>query len=441
MPGLTKSHEAPFPLQPDAATRAAGLARMTKFLPAAGGAYARDRNFDHGPQQRGNVSALSPYVRHRLITERELLEGVLSRHSLRAAEKFIQEVFWRGYFKGYLEAQPQIWCRYQQARDRWIDRLNTDEQLAQAYRRAVDGETGIVCFDFWSRELRETGYLHNHARMWFASIWIYTLNLPWELGADFTLRHFLDGDPASNTLSWRWVGGLHTKGKTYLARPGNIRDYTNGRFDAQGLAPEAPPLDEPEFEPTQATTWNHRTSERASLPSAAVLLLTEEDLHPESLRFGAAEIRAVAAAHAVPGRSSLPASEAVLRFTEAAIADGLSRASAHFNASAEHRTDLSGPTLITLARRHGVTQILTAYAPIGPVKDAFTILVPLLAREGIALVEIHRPEDLAIWQHANKGFFKVKERIPAILRELGVGPASAQGDLFSPAQTRRPAHR
>jgi deoxyribodipyrimidine photo-lyase len=65
------------------------------------------------------------------------------------------------------------------------------------------------------QELVETGYLHNHARMWFASIWIFTLRLPWELGADFFLRHLLDGDAASNTLSWRWVAGLHTKGKHY----------------------------------------------------------------------------------------------------------------------------------------------------------------------------------------------------------------------------------
>ncbi len=117
--------------------------------------------------------------------------------------------------------------------------------FARAYRRAIEGKTGIDCFDAWVEELLETGYLHNHTRMWFASIWIFTLQLPWELGADFTYRHFVDGDPASNTLSWRWVGGLHTRGKTYLARPDNIAEHTGGRFRPKGLAREAIALDEP----------------------------------------------------------------------------------------------------------------------------------------------------------------------------------------------------
>ena len=419
------------------ATRAAGLARMERFLPVAGRDYARDRNFDHGPQERGNVSELSPYLRHRLITERELLERVLSRHSLNSAEKFIQEVFWRGYFKGYLEAQPQIWIGYQRALDQHLQSLSRDAALAQNYQRALSGMTGIDCFDFWVKELLETGYLHNHARMWFASIWIFTLKLPWELGADFTFRHFLDGDPASNTLSWRWVGGLHTKGKTYLARAANIRDYTDGRFDPKGLASEALPLEEPDFGPTRAPPIE-RSTPRAG---PALLLLTEEDLHPESLDLGPADIRAVLAAHAVHGRSPLPASDAVLRFTEAALADGLTRAGAHYQARSEPMTDLSAAALIELARRHGARQIITAYAPIGPASDKFNALKPLLAQEGFALAEIRRPEDQAIWPHATRGFFKVKERIPAILRELGVGPAGAQGDLFSPARTRRPAHR
>jgi deoxyribodipyrimidine photo-lyase len=415
------------------ATRAAGLARLERFLPAAGRDYARDRNFDHGPEDRGNVSGLSPYLRHRLITEREVLARVLSRHSLSAAEKFIQEVFWRGYFKGHLEAQPQIWSRYQQARDQHIQRLSRDEALSERYRRAVSGETGIDCFDFWVRELLETGYLHNHARMWFASIWIFTLKLPWELGADFTYRHFLDGDPASNTLSWRWVGGLHTKGKTYLARAANIRDYAGGRFDPKGLAQDALPLEEQDVDPVRAAPLQRP----APQPGPALLLLTEEDLHPESLDCGPAVIRAAAGAHAVQDRSPLAPSGATLRFAEAALADGLARAGAHFNAPSEPLKDLSAEELIQLARRHDARQILAAYAPIGPVSDRFARLRPLLAQEAVALVEIDRPEDQAIWPHARKGFFALKQRIPAILRALGLGPSQDQGDLFDTRETRR----
>ena len=93
-------------------TRAAGLARLAAFVPAAGRAYANGRNSDHGPDQRGNVSVLSPYIRHRLITEAEVLEAVLGRFSLGTAEKFVHEVYWRTYFKGHLETRPEIWARY-----------------------------------------------------------------------------------------------------------------------------------------------------------------------------------------------------------------------------------------------------------------------------------------------------------------------------------------
>ncbi len=97
--------------------------------------------------------------------------------------------------------------------------------------RQLSGSTGIDCFDHWAQELADTGYLHNHARMWFASIWIFTLELPWQLGADFFLTRLLDADPAANTLSWRWVAGLHTPGKHYLARASNIEKFTLGRFN------------------------------------------------------------------------------------------------------------------------------------------------------------------------------------------------------------------
>ena len=123
------------------------------------------------------------------------------------------------------------------------NQLVTQSGLRQACELACFGQTGIECFDTWARELTTTGYLHNYARMWFASIWIFTLKLPWQLGPDFFLRHLLDGDTASNTLSWRWVAGLQTVGKTYLARAANISRYTGGRFKPtrhaiEGLPPQ-----------------------------------------------------------------------------------------------------------------------------------------------------------------------------------------------------------
>ncbi|OYX89674.1 MAG: hypothetical protein B7Y78_14350, partial [Caulobacter sp. 35-67-4] len=150
---------------------------------------------------------------------------------------------------------------------------------AQALAEALAGRTGIEGFDDWVLELRQTGYLHNHARMWFASIWIFTLQLPWTLGADFFLRHLIDADAASNTMSWRWVAGLQTPGKTYLASTDNIARYTNHRFAPKGLATEARVIAEPPIPPACALPDSHRA--KPSQP--AILLVTHEDMHPESL--------------------------------------------------------------------------------------------------------------------------------------------------------------
>ena len=206
------------PLPP---TRTAALAQLEKFLPLAA-KYASTRNFDLGPDHHTGVSQLSPYLRTRLITEEETTRAVLGKHSPRAAEKFLQEIAWRTYWKGWLEMRPTAWHHYTST----LTSLEKQRNLPD-YQNAISGNTPIPCFNHWATELTSTGYLHNHARMWFASIWVFTLRLPWQLGADFFYRHLLDGDPASNTLSWRWVGGLHTKGKTYLARAANIAEFTN----------------------------------------------------------------------------------------------------------------------------------------------------------------------------------------------------------------------
>ena len=185
-------------------TRAAAEARLAAFAPRAGRDYVSGRNIDNGPSGHAHVSQLSPYLRHRLITERDVVSAVLARHSLAAAEKYVQEVLWRTYWKGWLEMRPAIWSRFVRERDE--ARATFPNQ--RAIIAAETGMTGVEGFDDWARELVETGYLHNHARMWFASIWIFTLRLPWTLGADFFLRHLIDADTASNTLSWQ-IGRAH----------------------------------------------------------------------------------------------------------------------------------------------------------------------------------------------------------------------------------------
>ena len=212
------------------ATKVAALNKLNNFVEKNLSEYSKLRNFDFGPEKRTNISGLSPYVTHGIINEKEIIKRSLSKFSFSKIEKFIQEVFWRTYWKGWLEMRPTVWAEYSSNLNKLYDQLQTQSGLRKSWEEACTGNTGIDCFDSWAKELFETGYLHNHSRMWFASIWIHTLELPWELGADFFLRTLLDADPASNTLSWRWVGGAQTVGKTYMASAQNIQKFTKGRF-------------------------------------------------------------------------------------------------------------------------------------------------------------------------------------------------------------------
>ncbi|MEM7766903.1 MAG: FAD-binding domain-containing protein [Pseudomonadota bacterium] len=392
-------------------TRQAGLARLAAFRGRMGRAYASGRNHDHGPDDRSNVSVLSPWVRTRTVLEAELVGAALEKHTLSSAEKFIQEVCWRTYFKGWLEHRPGVWADYLADRDRQLDRLSTNPALGSAYRAAVAGETGVSGFDAWARELVETGYLHNHARMWFASIWIFTLKLPWALGADFFLNHLLDADAASNTCSWRWVGGLHTAGKTYLARRSNIEKYTGGRFSPGGLAPEAPPL-LGDIPPPGALAAGDSVA-----PGPVALLLTEEDLHVESLCPPGALVQALGGVCLAEFRSPGGAGAAAAAFAEGVVDDAMDRGASHFGLAGAERLPVDG--LEAWCRQTGCATIVTGFPPVGWAKPVLDELKGALARDGIALVYHQRAWDQAFWPHARKGFFGLKKAIPRILAELG----------------------
>jgi len=400
-------------------TRAAALARLAEFLPNTGAHYANERNADLGPARRDNVSLLSPAVRHRLITEDEIARAVLGRFAFSTSEKFIQEVCWRTYWKGWLELRPKVWRDYQAALEGLVGKVTEgsalDRPLRKRWQAAVDGNTGIACFDDWVQELRVTGYLHNHTRMWFASIWIFTLNLPWQLGADFFYRHLLDGDPASNTLSWRWVAGLQTQGKHYLARAENIQKYSANRWWPKGqLKEDASPL------PADEIPAAGRIAER-SLPKPGkrtALWLHEDDLCAESWpALAGLDIVAIGGDVSPAARSWLPVSDAVIAYSEAALADGLTRAGEHFRRPAAR---------ITASERHrwladqGIEQVVTAYAPVGPSAGVLGLLARDLKARGIELVQVRRDWDTAFWPHASKGFFQLRESIRPVLLELQI---------------------
>ena len=400
-------------------TRAAGEAIMAGFVPRMGRRYANGRNTDlgpgaHKPGGHGAVSVLSPYIRRRLVLEQDAVAAALAAHGPDEAEKFVQEVIWRGYFKGWLERRPQVWASYRSGLEADLAALDRDRRLRRDVDRAMAGQTGLDCLDAWAAELADTGYLHNHARMWFASIWIFTLGLPWRLGADFFYRHLLDGDAASNTLGWRWVAGLHTRGKPYPADAQNIATFTGGRFTPRRsdlaevtLGLEATEPDGlPSVQPLRAIT-----APRSGCPTA--LLITDEDCRVEDFGLSALDIRSVATLTASHLRSSLPVSELVSGFEAGALADAAFRIGA-----APVPLHAGDPgALAKWAAGAGATQIATPYVTQGPLRDWLDDAAPTLARAGITLCEWRRDWDAAIWPHANAGFFKVKQNIPRILAE------------------------
>ncbi|MFN3516371.1 MAG: FAD-binding domain-containing protein [Novosphingobium sp.] len=395
-------------------TRAAGLARLRAFLPDAGSAYAAHRNVDRGPADRSNVSALSPWLRRRLITEDEVVAAVLSRHSAAAAEKFVQEVAWRTYWKGWLELRPALLETFNAERIALKRRLEQDRDLALRIRRATEGETGIACFDAWVAELREWGWLHNHARMWFASIWIFTLGLPWQLGSDFFYKHLLDADPASNTLSWRWVAGLHTAGKHYLARAENIERGTLGRFAPYGQLNEAAlPLVEAAPPPPVTPLAPAGRVERGPL----ALLLTEEDLHPESW----APPGEIAALALLPSAHVHAPGSPGARFAEGALADAAARAEAHFGLPCER---VEAGDLPRWLKDRGLTQLLTSHTPTSLIAWQLRAISAALSAQDARLVQVRRPWDEALWPLATAGFFKLKTKLPAVIARLGLDPAA-----------------
>ena len=213
---------------------------LISYLPKTGRYYEGKRNYSVDFETNKNTtSLLSPYIRYRAISEKNILKQVLKTHGPIKAEKYIQEIFWRTYWKGWLEHRPEVYTDYIIEKNK----LYNEFKNKKYYLNTINGNTNLSFFNNWVNDLKNNGYLHNHIRMWFSSIWIFTLKLPWQLGADFFMQNLLDGDTASNLLSWRWCAGIQTKGKNYIARKENIEKYSNIKFkDNEHLNETAEPL-------------------------------------------------------------------------------------------------------------------------------------------------------------------------------------------------------
>ena len=395
-------------------TRDEALKQLEEFVPRMID-YAEDRN--RVVAGHTNVSRLSPAIRHRLISEDEVTSVALENYSFSKVEKFVQEVYWRSYWKSWLEMRPEVWSAYQR------DLAEMNSGARRAAEKVLSGQSEIEIFDYFASELITTGYLHNHARMWFAAIWVHEFKLPWQLGADLFPQHLLDGDPASNTLSWRWVAGLHTAGKNYLARASNLEQYLAPEILNSHLGglerlshPKAafPPTHEsaPSPNPVAEVESGDSLFDAAS----AGLWLHEDDLKPEP------ELLERSVRVAVITSLDLHQTHGYASMRREWIMEAAKSTADRIGPKAE--MIVSNDTALALAdwaESHGLNTVITYQPWVGPVRDKLPELKERLRNRGIALRLVRKPSDQVWVSLATAGFFgfwkKLLKKHP-LLREM-----------------------
>ena len=373
-------------------SRAKALDKLNNFVENNLSEYSKLRNFDFGPENRSNVSCLSPYITHGIISEKEVINKSLSKFSFSKNEKFIQEVLWRTYWKGWLELRPNVWTDYIVE----LNKIREDFKNNQNYINAIEGKTNIECFNVWVNELKENNYLHNHTRMWFASIWIFTLELPWQLGAEFFMQHLYDGDAASNTLGWRWVAGVQTQGKHYLASEWNIKKFTNNRFNNIKLNENAPPKVSEKTYPIVKQDFSSKNIDDRNL------LIFENNLSFETTDFQNNKFKKIYIISNKNENRSIKLSGKVIKFKSLLIND--QKQILKNNSIACEVIDISEITNIN-------EKVIALYPTVGENLD-------YLNSNNYKLDFLYRKLDQYSWQYCNKGFFNFKNYIPKIITTL-----------------------
>ena len=371
------------------ASRAKAIEKLNHFVENNLTDYSKLRNFDLGPEGRSNVSCLSPYITHGIINEKEIIKKSLDKFSFAKNEKFIQEVLWRTYWKGWLELRPNVWNDYLIE----LKKIREDFKNKQEYLNAIEGKTNIECFNYWVNELKENNYLHNHSRMWFASIWIFTLELPWQLGAEFFMQHLYDGDAASNTLGWRWVAGIQTQGKHYLASEWNIKKFTNNRFQNIKLNENAPPkISEKTYSIIRQDFSNPQDIERKNL------VVFENNLSFEITDFKENNFKKIYIVAVKNENRAIKLSEKAVKFKSLLINDQQQRL----------KDNSIECEVIDISEIKNIENCFGLYPTVGENLD-------YLNSNNIKLDFLYRDLDRLSWQYCNKGFFNFKNYIPKII--------------------------
>ncbi len=371
-------------------SRASAIEKLNKFVDQNLIEYSRLRNFDYGPKNRSNISCLSPYITHGVVSELELIKKALNKFSFSKNEKFIQEVLWRTYWKGWLELRPNVWTDYLNE----LKKIREEFKDNADYKNAIEGRTNIECFNEWVNELKENNYLHNHARMWFASIWIFTLNLPWQLGAEFFIKHLYDGDAAANTLGWRWVAGVQTQGKNYLASEWNIKKFTNNRFSNIKLNENAPPKISNKTYSALKLEFNNPQK-----LGEGNLFIFENSLSFETSDFNNQKFKKIFLVSNKNENRTIKLSEKLITFKFQLIEDQKKRLK-------EKSIDSE---IVDLSEIHSVNETSYGlYPTVGENLDFINI-------NNLKIKFLYRKLDQFSWQYCNKGFFNFKNYIPKII--------------------------
>ncbi len=371
-------------------SRASAIEKLNNFVEQNLFEYSRLRNFDYGPNNRSNISCLSPYITHGVISELEVIKKSLDKFSFSKNEKFIQEVLWRTYWKGWLELRPAVWTDYLNE----LKKIREEFKGNADYKKAIEGNTNIECFNEWVNELKENNYLHNHARMWFASIWVFTLELPWQLGAEFFLKHLYDGDAAANTLGWRWVAGIQTQGKNYLASEWNINKFTNNRFSNIKLNENAPPkTSDKTYAASKLEFNNPQNLEEKNL------LIFENNLSFEISDFKDQKFKKVFLISNKNENRTIELSEKLVKFKSQLIEDQKKRL--------EEKS--INTEIIDLSKIKNINEISYGlYPTVGENLD-------FINTNNLKIEFLYRKLDQFSWQYCNKGFFNFKNYIPKII--------------------------
>ena len=233
--------------------------------------------------------------------------------------------------------------------------------------------------------------------MWFASIWIFTLKLPWQLGAEFFMKHLADGDAASNTLSWRWVAGLQTKGKHYVAQAWNISKFTNNKYKNVKLNEQAQPLED----------FRNYTIQKINYPSKPQyknLLFFENDLNLETINLN--DYQSIYSVLLDNKNRKLELDSKLINYKNQLMDDQLGRLKQKVQ-----KITIDG--LLNLIKSNKEFDVI--YPGIG---ENLTFLKETQTKQSLSLNYILRAQDLYCYQFSNKGFFNFKEHIPKIIAEL-----------------------